>query len=235
MLLLDANRLVKMNIKNFDDIKKITSAIRNMYDVPDLYHYVPDMYYGNHPWQTHYKLYRVKSGLKYQRTRRTDLWRRLRLLRRKREYLIHWQILEKWLQHKQPNEWERVGLIHRYNLYHTKKYPPPPVLPWYRKTPKVDMSLCECLVPCTCDWELNRKKYRVRLSVLGGKSHKSLQEMGDNIVAEDRAWYRNVLQILSYHLPDKYRQRVDVLDLKLSRKDVSAKLIPAFRWNETGV
>lgn len=203
-----------------------------MYDVPDLYNYVPDMYHGIHLWQTHYKLYRVKNGLKYQRTRRTDLWRRLALLRRKREYLIHWQVLERWLRHKLPDEWERVGLIHRYNLYHTKKHPPPPVLPWYLKPMKVDLSRCDCKMPCTCDWDLNREDYRVRLSVLGGKSHKTRLELGDKIVVEDRIWFRNVLQVLSYHLPNKYRQRVDVLSVRSSPKDMSAKRIPSFQWNQ---
>lgn len=232
MLLLDANRLVKMNIQNFDHIKQITSAIRKMYDVPDLYNYVPDMYHGIHLWQTHYKLYRVKSGLKYQRTRRTDLWRRLRLLRKKREYLIHWQILERWLRHKQPDEWERVGLIHRYNLYHTKQYPPPPVLPWYLKTIKVDLTTCNCMTPCTCDWELKREEYRVRLGVLGGKTHKTRKEMGDDIVIEDRCRFKTVLQVLSYHLPNKYKQTVDEFNLKMPRKSVSAKRIPSFQWNQ---
>ncbi|KAL5275938.1 SAMD15 family protein [Megaselia abdita] len=232
LLLLDANRLVKMNIQNFDHIKTITNAIRKMYDVPDMYNYVPDMYYGIHLWQTHYKLYRVKNGLKYQRTRRTDLWRRLRLLRKKREYLIHWQILERWLQHKLPDEWERVGLIHRYNLYHTKKYPPPPVLPWYLKPIKIDLTSCNCMTPCACDWDLNRKEFRVRLSVLGGKLYKTSKEMGDAIDIEDHCRFKTVLQVLSYHLPNKYRQTVDELSLKMPRKDMSAQTIPPFQWNQ---
>lgn len=197
-MLLDANRLVKMNITNFDHIKKITSAIRKMYDVPDMYNYVPDMYYGTHLLQTHYKLYRVKNGLKYQRTRRTDLWRKLRLLRKKREYLIHWQILERWLRHELPEEWERVGSIHRYNLYHIrKKYPPPPVLPWYLKKIKIDLTTCNCMPPCTCDWDVHRDEYRVRLSVLGGKTHKTRKEIGNDVFPEVQRDNTNIQALVS--------------------------------------
>lgn len=207
-----------------------------MYDVPDMYNYVPDMYFGNQLWQTYYKLYRVKTGLKYQQTRRTDLWRRLRLLRKKREYLIHWQILERWLRHERPSEWEIVASIHRYNLYHTKQYPGPPVLPWYLKTKKLDLSCCNCMSPCTCYWDLKeRNHFRMTISILRrGPTHKTKKEVESALKLEDRCRFKTVLSLLSYHLPNKYKQTVDELNLKSPRKEVSARKIPQFQWNKRG-
>ncbi|XP_073823092.1 uncharacterized protein [Musca autumnalis] len=145
LLLLDASALSAMNIKDFQHIKHLAYGIRSLFYFEmtkfgrSLSHY-PEFHYEI------YKLLQVKTGRYYEMTRRSDLWRKLQIIRKQEPNLLHWDILEKWLNfEKVPEHTELIGGTHRYNLYrcHGKIKPEEVVKP---------TKHCQCLPPCECSW-----------------------------------------------------------------------------------
>lgn len=148
LLLLDASALSAMNIKDFNHIKHIAYGIRSLFyfEMTKFGRSItlaPDFHYEL------YKLFRVKTGLKYELTRRSDLWRRMQLIREKVPNYTHWELLERWLAMvKDPKYVERIGCIHRYNIYkcHTKPAQSS------SGTDSESRMACLCMPPCECNW-----------------------------------------------------------------------------------
>ncbi|XP_036324981.1 uncharacterized protein LOC118738163 [Rhagoletis pomonella] len=144
LLLLDAQSLSAMNIKNFSDMKHIAYGIRQLffYEMTKYARSIslpPEYYYEL------YKLFMVKSGPKYEVVRRSDLWRRMQLLREKSAINSHWDLLERWLA-RMLGQSELFGGVHRYRLYKCKPQPPPQPHKMAFPTP------CRCMPPCSCYW-----------------------------------------------------------------------------------
>ncbi|XP_013110489.2 uncharacterized protein LOC106089227 [Stomoxys calcitrans] len=145
LLLLDASALSAMNIKNFDHIKHLTNGIRSLFYF-EMTKFARKI--SLHP-EFHnelYKLLRIRTGPKYERARRSDLWRELQLLRKKEPNHSHWEVLEKWLGFdKDPEYTEIIGGMHRYSLYRCKAKTIH--LPSGKRSKE-----CLCLPPCECSW-----------------------------------------------------------------------------------
>ncbi|TMW52322.1 hypothetical protein DOY81_002579 [Sarcophaga bullata] len=185
LLILDASALSAMNIKDFEHIKRLTYGIRSLFYFEmtkfgrslTLY---PEFLYEL------YKLFRIKTGTKYEIVRRSDLWRKMQLIRQKEPNYTHWEILERWLAfEKEPKElFGTVAKIdtskrptaipiqaHSRNVgfvcipacqCHWKEsdYRPPwrfKCLPYLPPDDEIVPDCCCCLPPCTCRW--SSKKY----------------------------------------------------------------------------
>ncbi|TMW52329.1 hypothetical protein DOY81_002586 [Sarcophaga bullata] len=145
-LLLDASALSAMNIKDFEHIKRLTYGIRSLFYFEmtkfgrslTLYpEFLPELY----------KLFRVKTGYIYESVRRSDLWRKMQLIRQKEPNYTHWEILERWLAfEKEPPVKELIGGAPRSKLYRCRSIPtePAPIA----KPP----YCCACVPPCQCYW-----------------------------------------------------------------------------------
>ncbi|XP_065358304.1 uncharacterized protein LOC135952343 [Calliphora vicina] len=152
LLLLDASALSAMNIKDFDHIKAITQGIRALF-------YFEMTKFGRsltlYPEFHHelYKLFRLKTGAKYEDARCSDLWRKMQMIRQKEPNYSHWEILERWLGfEKDPEYTELIGGIRRSNLYTCKAKSAPATLASKRS------QRCFCLPPCECYWsDLDRR------------------------------------------------------------------------------
>lgn len=148
LLLVDAQALSAMNIKNFADIKHIAYGIRGLFYY-EMTKYIrsislpPEFYYEL------YKLFETKSGRKYQDVRRSDLWRRMQLLRENSPNYSHWDLLERWLARKREHT-ELFGGVKRYRLYKCK--PKEPAKPDQILPP----NPCYCIPPCSCFWTEDR-------------------------------------------------------------------------------
>ncbi|XP_053953675.1 uncharacterized protein LOC128860277 [Anastrepha ludens] len=144
LLLLDAQSLSAMNIKNFEEIKRIAYGIRQLffYEMTKYMRSIslpPEYYYEL------YKMFQVKSGDKYRNVPRADLWRRMQLLRAKRQPQSHWHRLERWLA-LERDQTELFGGVQHYPLYKCKAAPPP------KPTKVVQIKPCHCCPPCSCYW-----------------------------------------------------------------------------------
>uniref|UniRef100_A0A1I8M736 SAM domain-containing protein n=1 Tax=Musca domestica TaxID=7370 RepID=A0A1I8M736_MUSDO len=145
LLLLDASALSAMNIKDFEHIKHIAYGIRSLFyfemtkfgrslsQYPEFHNEV-------------YKLIQTKTGRAYKSTRRSDLWRRLQIIRKREPNHLHWDLLEKWLNfEKVPEHTELFGGVHRYDLYRCHGKPRPQEI-------EKPSKICPCLPPCECGW-----------------------------------------------------------------------------------
>ncbi|XP_011189332.1 uncharacterized protein LOC105216505 [Zeugodacus cucurbitae] len=146
LLLVDAKALTSMNIRNFDDIKHIAYGIRQLF-LFEMTKFMRSISLPPQHYYELYKLFRVNTGRTYDMTTRTDLWRSMQLIRKRKPYLSHWETLERWLAH--PHESDNVELIGdapRYRLYQCKAA---------KRTTKHSISkkgsiICKCVPPCVC-------------------------------------------------------------------------------------
>lgn len=135
-----------MNIKNFDDIRHIAYGIRQLFHF-EMTKFMRSIALPPQHYYELYKLFRTKTGHSYDITTRTELWRRLQLLRERKPYLSHWETLEHWLAHtKKPETAEIIGGAPRYRLYQCKSA---------KKTTnqfvqKKSAIICTCMPPCFC-------------------------------------------------------------------------------------
>ncbi|KAM7352191.1 uncharacterized protein ACRADG_004824 [Cochliomyia hominivorax] len=146
LLLVDASALAAMNIKDFDHIKILTQGIRKLFYF-EMTKFGRSLSFYPEFHNELYKLFRVKTGKKYENTRRLELWRKMQLLRRKEPNYSHWEILERWLAfEKDPEFQELFGAVRRSNLYSCKT-----------KSPAIRVESkrsqrCVCVPPCECYW-----------------------------------------------------------------------------------
>ncbi|XP_018786229.1 PREDICTED: uncharacterized protein LOC108967345 [Bactrocera latifrons] len=146
LLLIDAKALASMNIKNFNDIKHIAYGIRQLFHF-EMTKFMRSIALPSQYYYELYKLFRKNTGRTYDITKRTELWRRMQLIRASKPYLSHWETLEHWLGHThEPESAEIIGGTPHYRLYAcktakrtTKHFPP-----------KKATIICTCMPPCFC-------------------------------------------------------------------------------------
>lgn len=151
---MDASYLPKINIRDVDHIQVITDSIRHLHKF-NRSSYKRSITMPDRTPDALYKFFRIRTGPKYERTRRTDLYRRHHLLRPPPLYETHWQTLERWLKHLRPVDTELIGgtIRKRYNLYY------PPKAKILQAVEKKGLRDCDCMPPCTCKWT-NKKELR---------------------------------------------------------------------------
>lgn len=158
LMMVDANALVRMNITDFNHIKKITESIRQIFQIeyPEFKRSIslppnlPD---------TQFKQYRVSNGPKYELPRRSDVLRKYKILGEKMDK-DHWTQLYEWLQQKPDFQNVRIGNIPRPNLYFVK---------YHKSEPSNNLEseiCCECIPPCECGWKDYYYKASGKLSYL---------------------------------------------------------------------
>ncbi|CAD6996711.1 uncharacterized protein LOC101453834 [Ceratitis capitata] len=145
LLLVDATALTSMNIKNFEDIKRISYGIRQLFyfEMTKFMHSIslPPQYYNEL-----YKLFRTKSGYTFDITKRSELWRRMQLIRKSKPYLSHWDTLERWLMRARETEPELFGGVPHYRLYRCNVA----LKPTAQMQAKQAVNACTCMPPCFC-------------------------------------------------------------------------------------
>lgn len=175
LLLVDATALCAMNISDFKHIQIITKAIRDLYDVEEIYFNRSISLPQNCP-ETQYKLYHVCTGPKFELMMRTELWRKSQICRNKPAYIDHWKKLTKWLKHIPFFQSERLGMIPRSQLYYVKPAPPSvevviePPLP----------IPCDCIPPCECGWTERNYRLPWKLSCLEKRGLIEIKNLTDN-------------------------------------------------------
>lgn len=165
LLLLDAAALSAMNIKNFDHIKHITYGIRMLFhfELTKFSHSIslPD----EKPFEL-YLLWHIQTGINNDAVRRSDLYRRMQLIRERSLNLEHWDLLYMWLRREQERKYtEIIGLTKHHNMYLCGKK---------KKVKESDMvkdagesHVCTiCVPPCECDWTAEDTMLPWRLSCL---------------------------------------------------------------------
>ncbi|XP_011210398.2 uncharacterized protein LOC105231017 [Bactrocera dorsalis] len=196
LLLLDAQALVAINIKIFSHIQHIAAGIRELFwfemtkflrsiSLPPQYYY--EMY----------KLFKVKTGYRYDNTRRTDLWRQLQMLRKNDQPATHWDLLERWLQLK-PATVELIGGVRRRNLYRC-------AVPCQETADSAlsVINFCKCDSICTCEWaEISYKKPTV-LTVL--RAHRV------SAIDNRMSTCKTCLPPCTCHWPSRYFKSNDLL------------------------
>lgn len=229
LLLVDAAALSAMNIKNFDDIKHIAYGIRGLFFF-ELTKFGRSISLAPHYHYELYKLYRVKTGLKYDQVRRTDLWRKMQLMRdNSSKYLSHWEILEKWLSLKpDPIFHELFGGFHRFNLYRCRRQQEtPPVLP-----PPKPPKPCSCVPPCTCYWTEEDMRPPWTLKVLELDTPTEFKECTECIPPCECHWKSNwynhttVLTCLLTTFPQKYLHRTHNMNIKFRSSGRMSRVLP---------
>lgn len=85
-----------MNIKDFDHIKRITYGIRSLF-LFEMIKFERNLILYPDFIDEFYKIFRGRKGFKYESVKRSDLWRRMNLIRKFEHNYMHWEILERWL------------------------------------------------------------------------------------------------------------------------------------------
>lgn len=109
-----------MNIKNFNEITKISSEIRKIYQSAS----------KNFPSQyaaTFFGFYCSFSGPKYENCKRCEFFKKFQVIEDFPVKLNHFEKLHKWLSHEPNYQKYRIGLIKREFLYAVKKGIEPPI------------------------------------------------------------------------------------------------------------
>lgn len=160
-LLLDASALSAMNIRDFTHIRDIAHRIRLLffYEMTKFGRSIslpPEFLFEL------YKLFRTKTGKKYEDVRRVDLWRRMQIIREKAPNYSHWELLERFLANeKDGKSYDRFGYAPRYRLYKCTKFGTGEP----ENQNKVRKHTCHCLPPCECHWHATdlRAPWRFKL------------------------------------------------------------------------
>ncbi|XP_030383213.1 uncharacterized protein LOC115630701 [Scaptodrosophila lebanonensis] len=163
LLLLDASALSAMNIKDFDHIRHISYGIRSLFHF-ELSKFSRSLSLPDEKPNELYLLFHTQTGVNYDEVRRSDLYRRMQILRERPLNLCHWDLLDLWLRRERERKYtELIGRIPRYNMYKCIPVPEEPepveVLP--------EAVMCEtCIPPCQCDWDNRDVRLPWRLSTL---------------------------------------------------------------------
>lgn len=160
LLLVNASALPKMNIQNFELVKKITCDIRKMYGV-ELARANRSISLTPQEPLTLYKFYKTSTGIVHELCRPTDFFRMLKMMKEPEIKLNHFEKLHKWLQHNPDRQLIRIGNIKRENLYYVRPNPCQELeLPEKKESCKCEMP------PCVCQWNKKEKRKPWRLFVL---------------------------------------------------------------------
>lgn len=110
LILVDATALIKMNIKDLEDVVKIMTQIKKLYKIE------PKNFL-----ETQYQIYRAFTGGKYEKCKRCEFFQKFQLIEEFPVELNHFEKLHKWLLHVPNYQKIRIGLIERENLYFIPK------------------------------------------------------------------------------------------------------------------
>lgn len=160
LLKIDASALVKMNIKDFDHIKTITSEIRQMYKV-EWEIFSRSISLPSKHSETLYKFYKIPTGPIYELCLRTEFFKKIKLMGDARVKMNHFEKLYEWLKHIPDFQNVRIGNIKRIDLYYVAQNP-------HQELEKFDdKKKCTCkMPPCECGWSDNIKRQPWRLKFL---------------------------------------------------------------------
>ncbi|KAH8412915.1 hypothetical protein KR009_006719 [Drosophila setifemur] len=151
LLLLDATALCAMNIKDFGHIKHIARGIRMLFHF-ELTKFSTSISLPYEKPNELYLLFHTQTGGNYDRFRRSDLYRRMRLIRERSRNLDHWDLLDLWLRREREyNYHELLGLTRRGKLFSCPKAVEVPLDPSMEMVPEDNMCHI-CIPPCDCDW-----------------------------------------------------------------------------------
>ncbi|XP_030565923.1 uncharacterized protein LOC115766212 [Drosophila novamexicana] len=166
LLLLDADALSAMNIKDFDHIKHITYGIRMLFHF-ELTKFSHSISLPDEKPNELYLLWHTQTGLNYDAVRRSDLYRRMQLIRERSPYLDHWDMLDMWLRRERERKYsELIALVPRYKLYTCKETPEKSTSQTTSES-GFDNNHCRtCLPPCECWWTERDTLLPWRLSYL---------------------------------------------------------------------
>lgn len=101
---------------------------------------------------THFKLFRVCTGPTYERTTRTELWKRMKLVQDFPPNKNHWVELHEYLQHKPQHQTVRIGYAPRRKLYGVRKGTAVELPAVVSSTYLLYDYQCHCIPPCECQW-----------------------------------------------------------------------------------
>ncbi|KAH8271991.1 hypothetical protein KR044_012820 [Drosophila immigrans] len=165
LLLLDADALSAMNIKDFDHIRHITYGIRMLFHF-ELTKFSHSISLPDEQPNELYLLWHTQTGVDYDKTRRSDLYRRMQLIRERSLNLDHWAMLELWLRRERERKsTELIALTPRSNIFkcrEKKKLPPS-----HAMQESLTERLCNhCIPPCDCYWDEKDTLLPWRLSCL---------------------------------------------------------------------
>ncbi|XP_030565922.1 uncharacterized protein LOC115766210 [Drosophila novamexicana] len=187
LLLLDADALSAMNIKDFDHIKHITNSIRMLFHF-ELTKFSHSISLPDEKPNELYLLWHTQTGLNYDAVRRSDLYRRMQLIRERSPNLDHWDMLDMWLRRERERKYsELIALVPRYKLYTCKETPADStsqtisetgkelvgLVPHYNiysfsKRTRLDvLHQANCMPPCDCFWTMQDISLPWRLHCLG--------------------------------------------------------------------
>uniref|UniRef100_A0A1A9WJ65 SAM domain-containing protein n=1 Tax=Glossina brevipalpis TaxID=37001 RepID=A0A1A9WJ65_9MUSC len=221
-LLLDASALSAMNIRDFNHIRDIAYHIRSLFFY-EMTKFGRSISLPPEYLLELYKLFRTKTGKKYEDVRRVDLWRRMQIIREKAPNYSHWELLENALcKEKITKSYDLFGYAPRRDLYKcavTKRDEEVKNLPIERRN-------CHCLSPCECHWrEMDTNEpWRFKcLPHLPAKDEEFVQNCPDCINPCTCRWTskkfmtHHVLSCLQQAFPHKYGGLVDSSSVALSK------------------
>ncbi|XP_023178977.1 uncharacterized protein LOC115482811 [Drosophila hydei] len=117
LLLLDADALSAMNIKDFDHIKHITYGIRMLFHF-ELTKFSNSISLPDEKPNELYLLWHTQTGIYYDEYRRSDLYIRMQIIRDRSQSLDHWELLELWLHRERKHKYKELfALVPRFNMY----------------------------------------------------------------------------------------------------------------------
>uniref|UniRef100_A0A1B0BLW7 SAM domain-containing protein n=1 Tax=Glossina palpalis gambiensis TaxID=67801 RepID=A0A1B0BLW7_9MUSC len=149
LLLLDASALSAMNIRDFTHTLDIAYRIRMLFFY-EMTTFGRSISLPSEFLFELYKLFRTKTGKKYEDVRRVDLWRRMQIIREKAPNYSHWELLERLLaKEKDRKSYDRFGYAPRHKLYKCSNT----VAVEPEKQSKARKLACYCLPPCDCHWK----------------------------------------------------------------------------------
>lgn len=165
LLMLDADALSAMNIKDFDHIKHITYGIRMLFHF-ELTKFSHSISLPDEKPNELYLLWHTQTGINYDEVRRSDLYRRMQLIRERSLNLDHWDLLYLWLRREKERKYtEIIGHTKRYNMYLCERKAR--VNENVPIKDALEMHVCTiCVPPCECDWTQRDTMLPWRLSCL---------------------------------------------------------------------
>ncbi|KAH8248751.1 hypothetical protein KR032_002947 [Drosophila birchii] len=150
LLLLDAAALSAMNIKDFDHIRHIAYGIRMLFHF-ELTKFSSSISLPDEKPNELYLLFHTQTGVNYDEVRRSDLYRRMQLIRERSRNLDHWDLLYLWLRREREHKYhELIGMTRRTNMYKCKAAVVEEKLPICSEPE--DLMCQTCIPPCDCDW-----------------------------------------------------------------------------------
>ncbi|XP_016987433.2 uncharacterized protein LOC108050319 [Drosophila rhopaloa] len=151
LLLLDASALCAMNIKNFEHIQHITYGIRMLFHF-ELTKFSSSISLPDEKPNELYLLFHAQTGMNYDKVRRSDLYRRMQILRERARNLDHWDLLYLWLHREQERKYkELIGMAPRERMYKCAVAVKKPVQ-WPPEMEPEELMCMTCIPPCDCDW-----------------------------------------------------------------------------------